>query len=76
MPIGGVPESQWNCRHNNPSALIEPSGRILLMYHGSSCLPREDPERLTGERLGIADAPHWNATFTKRPGHNTTSRYL
>ena len=49
-------------------ALIEPDGRILLMYHGSSCLPKSDPERLTGERLGIAEAAHWNATFAKRPG--------
>ena len=38
------------------------------MYHGSSCLPKNDPERLTGERLGIAEAVHWNGTYTKRPG--------
>ena len=49
-------------------AVIEPDGRILLMYHGSTCLSRHDPERLTGERLGIAEAAHWNASFVKRPG--------
>jgi hypothetical protein len=32
LAIGGVPDSQWNCKHNNPSALIESDGRILLMY--------------------------------------------
>ena len=68
LPIGGVPNGQWNCKHNNPSAAIRPDGRILLMYHGSTCLPNSDPEQLRGERLGIAEAPHWNATFTKRQG--------
>jgi hypothetical protein len=70
LPIGGpgVPDSQWNCKHNNPSAVIEPDGRILLMYHGSSCLPKSNPNRTKGERLGIAEAPHWNATYTRRPG--------
>ena len=63
LPIGGVPVSQWNCKHNNPSALIEPDGRVLLMYHGSTC-----DKSLKGERLGIAEAPHWNATYIKRPG--------
>jgi hypothetical protein len=32
LAIGGVPDSQWNCKHNNPSALVESDGRILLMY--------------------------------------------
>ena len=49
-------------------ALIEPDGRILLMYHGSTCLPKSDPKYLAGERLGIAEAAHWNASFVKRPG--------
>jgi hypothetical protein len=68
LPIGGVPDGQWNCKHNNPSAVIHADGRVLLMFHGSSCLGKGDPERLTGERLGIAEASHWNATYTRRPG--------
>jgi hypothetical protein len=57
------PASAWNCKNNNPSALIREDGRVLLMYHGSSC-----DKSLKGERLGLAEAVHWNSTFVKRGG--------
>ena len=71
LPIGGhgttPPDSQsaWNCKHNNPSAVLHPqTGAVTLMYHGSAC-----DKSLKGERLGLADAAHWNdTTYVKRVG--------
>lgn len=70
LPIGGSgttppnSPSAWNCKHNNPSALLGPNDSVVLMYHGSTC-----DGSLRGERLGLADAPHWNSTeYSKRPG--------
>jgi hypothetical protein len=57
------PAGAWNCKNNNPSAIIEEDGSVLLMYHGSSC-----DKSLKGERLGLAEAKHWNDTFVKRAG--------
>ena len=34
------------------------------MYHGSTC-----DNSLKGERLGLADADHWNASYIRRPGN-------
>ena len=58
-------ESAWNCKHNNPSAVVHPAtGAVTLMYHGSSC-----DGSVKGEQLGLADAAHWNdTTYTKRAG--------
>eukprot|EP00040_Diaphanoeca_grandis_P037806 m.249741 g.249741 ORF g.249741 m.249741 type:complete len:434 (-) comp33878_c0_seq4:4396-5697(-) len=67
LPIGvgstGSP-TDWNCKHNNPSAIINATdGSVKLMFHGSSCI------KTAGERLGLADAKHWNdTTYTNRPG--------
>jgi hypothetical protein len=71
LPIGGngttPPGSAgaWNCKHNNPSARVDPStGAVTLMYHGSTC-----DGSSKGERLGLADAAHWNdSTYVKRAG--------
>ena len=57
------PMSAWNCKHNNPSAIIRSDGSVLLMYHGSAC-----DKSSKGERLGLAEAKHWNSSYVKRPG--------
>ena len=71
LPVGGYDTtppnnpSAWNCKHNNPSAVLHSAtGAVTLMYHGSTC-----GKSLKGERLGIADAAHWNdTTYVKRAG--------
>jgi hypothetical protein len=65
LPIGGdgtTPPNApgaWNCKHNNPSALLNVTegDAVTLMYHGSAC-----DGSLKGERLGLADATHWNSS--------------
>ena len=53
----------WNCKQNNPSVVVNSTnGRVTMMYHGSSCT------KSSGERLGLADAAHWNASYFKRAG--------
>jgi len=67
MPINSPAGSlaAWNCAVNNPTALInDTTGAVTLMYHGTQC-----EGNLRGERLGLADAAHWNDTeYVKRPG--------
>ena len=65
LPIGGnstTPPGDpgaWNCKHNNPSARVDPrTGAVTLMYHGSAC-----DGSSKGERLGLADAAHWNDRY-------------
>lgn len=62
-------QTAWNCHCSNPSPVVLPSGRILLMYRGTPC-------DLAGARCnnawecvrqGIAEAPNYQGDFVKRP---------
>ena len=61
-------QTAWNCHASNPSPIVLPSGKILLMYRGTPCDLAGAKCNNAWEcvRQGIADAPNFRGDFTKR----------
>ncbi len=61
-------QTAWNCHCSNPSPVILPSGRILLMYRGTPCDLAGASCNSAWEcvRQGIAEAPSYHGNFVKR----------
>lgn len=52
-------QSDWDCYVTNPSVNLLPDGTVMLVFSSVPCAGGFD------EALGVAFAPHWNATYTK-----------
>ena len=51
--------SDWDCHVTNPTATILPSGEVMLVFSSVPCTGGFE------EALGVAFAPHWNATYVE-----------
>lgn len=61
LPFNATGESKrWDCLNNNPTAHVLSNGTVILVYRGNPC------EGKGAESLGVAVAPHWNATYVRR----------
>ena len=58
--FNGVNATAWDCENNNPSVAIRKDGSIYMIFRANSCVT-------SGEYLGVAEASHWNASYTRRP---------
>ena len=54
-------QSDWDCYVTNPSAVLLPDGRVMLVFSSVPCAGGFE------ESLGAAFATHWNSTYVEDP---------
>eukprot|EP01051_Picozoa_sp_SAG22_P029138 SAG22_NODE_10650_length_523_cov_0.863208_1_plen_150_part_10 len=52
-------QSAWDCYVTNPSAVLLPKGKVMLVFSSVPCAGG------FSEALGVAFAPTWNGTYTQ-----------
>ena len=57
--------SDWNCELSNPSALILPNGTVVVVFASLPCSGVNYGKY--GTSMGMALAPHWNASYVQSP---------
>ena len=53
--------SDWDCYVTNPTTALLPRGEVMLVFSSVPCAGGFE------EALGVAFAPHWNATYMEDP---------